>query len=262
MTDPLIKIENLCLSINGKQILRSISIEIFKSEYISIIGPNGAGKSSLLKCLMRIYSKSSGDIFIQGSPIESINQKLLAQHISYVPQSDGRALPFTVREFILMGRYPYLSPFSSIKRQDKQAVQEALELSETTAFADRSLNTLSGGEKQSVFIAAALAQGSNILLLDEPTTFLDPKHEEHILKVLHNVNKNLGKTVVSVTHNINSAALNSDRIIALKNGMVKFDGRAAEIMDNKILQTTFEKPFHFMQHPQTGRRFILPEAAK
>ncbi len=261
MKPPLLKINNLALSLGAKQILHAVSLDIFPAEYISIIGPNGAGKTSLLKCLMRLYAKTSGEIFIQRQPIEKYSQRKLARLISYVPQSDGRTFPFTVREFVLLGRYPYLSPFSSIRAEDRQAVQQALELSATTEFADRRLSTLSGGERQSVFIAAALAQGAEILLLDEPTTFLDPKHEERILTLLHTINKSFGKTIISVTHNINNAVFSSDRIVALKNGKIQFDGPASDVMNNKILETTFDKQFNFARHPMTGSLFILPEVA-
>jgi iron complex transport system ATP-binding protein len=257
---PVIQINNLFLTISNKKILNDVSFDIYEKNYLSIIGPNGAGKTSLLKCLMRIYSVTEGHIFFRNIPIKNISQRNLAKQISYVPQSDGRSLPFTVEEFVMMGRYPHLSPFTSFNAEDKKAVRESLELTNTIQMADRSLTTLSGGERQTVFIAAALAQGSDILLLDEPTTFLDPKHEQAVYQILRRINKELGITIVSVTHDINSAVLQGERIVILKNGSVQFEGEATKIMSKKILASAYDKDFAFLKHPLTGQTIIAPEA--
>lgn len=259
MKKPLIQINNLSLNISNKKILHKVSFNIYEKDYLSIIGPNGAGKTSLLKCLMRIYSFSEGDIFFRGIPIKKFSQRGLAKQISYVPQSDGRALPFSVEEFVMMGRYPHLSPFTSFNAEDKKVVRESLELTNTIQMADRLLTTLSGGERQTVFIAAALAQGADILLLDEPTTFLDPKHEQDIYQILRRVNKELGITIVAVTHDINSAVLQGERIIILKNGTVQFEDDASKIMNKKILASAYDKDFTFLIHPLTGQAIIAPE---
>ena len=142
---------------------------------------------------------------------------------------------------------------------DKAAVYDALTLTNTNHFVERPMNTLSGGEKQTVFIVAALAQGSRILLLDEPTTFLDPKHEADIYKILKRINRELNKTIVSVTHDINSAVLQSDRIAILKNGRIIFCGEAQEVMQNKILEQAYDKSFTFIKNPKTGHDIIAPE---
>ena len=208
---------------------------------------------------MKIYPFSEGEIFFRTIPIKKMNQRNLARQISYVPQSDGRLLPFSVEEFVMMGRYPHLSPFTSFNAEDKKVVKESLELTNTLQMADRLLTTLSGGERQTVFIAAALAQGANILLLDEPTTFLDPKHEQDIYQILSRLNKELGITIVSVTHDINNAVLQGDRIIILKNGTVQFEGEATKVMNKKILASAYDKDFTFQKHPLTGHKIIVPE---
>ncbi len=259
MRKTIIEIEGLSLILANKQILNDISLQIFEGDYLSIIGPNGAGKTSLLKCVMRIYTGYQGTILFMGKPFKKISQKNLAKQISYVPQSNGRIFPFTVEEFVMMARYPHLSPFSSVRQEDKKAVQEALELTKTLQFANRQLNTLSGGEKQKVLIAAALAQGAKTMLLDEPTTFLDPKHEAEIYTILKRLNRELGMTIVSVTHDINNAVLQSEKIIILKAGRVIYMGNAAEIMQNQILDEAYDKLFTFIPHPMTGQRIIAPE---
>ena len=259
MTKTLFEIKDLSFSISKKIILNSISLKIFEGEYLSIIGPNGAGKTTLLKCLMRIYKADQKKILFNGITLDNFNQKDLAKQISYVPQSDGRSFPFTVKEFVMMGRYPHLSPFTSINSKDKEAVQHSLELTKIIHLAERYMDTLSGGERQTVFIAAALAQGSKILLLDEPTTFLDPKHESEIYKILKKINYEYKMTIISVTHDINGAALHSDRIAIIKNGSIGFVGNAQNVMQTNILEQAYDKSFLFINHPETGQLFIAPE---
>ena len=255
----LIEIKNLSFSIANNKILDDVSLEVFTGDYLSIIGPNGAGKTTLLKCLMRIYPQFQGEIRLAARSLAGYSQKELARQISYVPQSDGRYFPFSVEEFVLMGRYPHLSPFTAIQGNDLAAVRDALKLTNTAHLAQRQLSTLSGGEKQTIFIAAAIAQGSEILLLDEPTTFLDPKHQADIGHILKKLNQEREMTIISVTHDINQAALHSNRVVILKNGKLTFSGKAQEIMDNQILQSAYDKSFDFLQHPVTGQRIIAPE---
>jgi iron complex transport system ATP-binding protein len=259
MENTIIEITRFSFSISSKVILKDISLSVKEGEYISIVGPNGAGKTTLLKCLDRIYKGGNGDIRIAGKPLDKYSQKELARKLSYVPQADGRISPFTVYEFVMMGRYPHLSPFSSPGKEDKDAVHDALTITGISEFAERFLRTLSGGERQKVFIAAALAQGAKVLLLDEPTTFLDPKHQADVHRLLERANRERGFTVVSVTHDINSAVLTSRRILALKNGAVAFCGFADKFMNNEILQKIYEKSFLFVKHPQTGKTIVAPE---
>ena len=260
MKQPIIAIRNLTFSIENATILDSISIDIRSGEYLSIIGPNGAGKTTLLRCLMRIYPTPPGAVQVGGVPAERLGQRALAKLISYVPQSEGRRCPFTVEEFVLLGRYPFRSPFSSIRREDRSAVHEALRLTRIEHLAGRRIETLSGGERQTAFIAAAIAQGAGILLLDEPTTFLDPKHAVDIRSIIRRLNSELGRTIVSVTHDINAAALESDRIVILKDGRVIFTGTADEVMDNDVLSRAYGKSFLFVEHPSVGRRIVVPDA--
>ncbi len=255
---PSIHIRNYSFAVNGARILEDVSLEVGAGEFLAIIGPNGAGKTTLIKCLVRINTGGTGEIFLDERALESFRQKELARLLGYVPQSDGRGLPFTVEEFVLMGRYPYLGPLSPPGREDERAAREALELTGTAHLAGRFLDTLSGGERQNVLIAAALSQGSRILLLDEPTTFLDPKHVADIHGILRRVNRERKMTVVMVTHDINGAALLSDRIAVLKSGRVAFTGSPEEVMRNEVLERIYEHPFLFVAHPLTGRRLIIP----
>ncbi len=256
---PIIEIENLSLSFGDKLILDSVSLQILQGDYLSLIGPNGAGKTSLLKCIMRIYAGYRGTIRVQGIPSSKLGQKRLARMISYVPQANGRIFPFTVEEFVMLGRYPYLTPFRSFTAQDRVAAKEALAITGLMPYSNRLMTTLSGGERQIAFIAAALAQGSEIMLLDEPTTFLDPKHEAEIYSILNRLKRQLGMTIVSVTHDINMAALQSEKVVILKQGRIVFTGAADQLMRNEVLAPAFDKQFIFIAHPITGQPMIAPE---
>ncbi len=261
MGSPSIEVRGFSLELGGKRILRDVSLAAEPGDFISVIGPNGAGKTTLLKCLDRMLHGGTGTIAIKGKPLAAYRQRDLAKAISYVPQADGRSLPFTVMEFVLMGRYPHLSPFSSIGEIDRQAARHALDLVGARAFAERGLGTLSGGERQKVFIAAALAQDAEILLLDEPTTFLDPKHQADIRGILRRLNREQGLTILATTHDINSAAMTSERVLALKEGSVAFCGTPHEMMTAGTLERIYGKPFVFVAHPQTGQQVVVPEGA-
>jgi iron complex transport system ATP-binding protein len=257
----VIDVRHFSFCVGQKQILRDVSFSVRRGEFLTIVGPNGAGKTTLLKCIDRILTGGSGKIEVCGRPLESYRQKELAQRLSYVPQADGRVLPFTVEQFVLMGRYPYLSPLSSISRQDRQTAREAMELTGTAALAERTLETLSGGERQQVFIAAALAQGAGVLLLDEPTTFLDYRHQAEVRGLLARANRQSGLTIVAVTHDANIAALESHHIIGLRDGAVVFCGTPAELMQPEVLQTIYGTSLLLVDHPQAPLPMIVPQAS-
>jgi iron complex transport system ATP-binding protein len=259
MQNLLFKINNLSFSISGKPILRELRFDILQGDYLAVIGPNGAGKTTLLKCLMGIYPCESGQIMFNNVPLADIKQKELARKVAYVPQNDGRPLPFTVKEFVMLARYPHLSPFTSYSSDDKSIVYEALENVGINRLQNRRLNTLSGGERQMVLIAAALAQQSQIILFDEPTAFLDPKYEAAIYGIMDKIHRS-GKTIVTVTHDINGAILHSTKLIIIKQGKLVFEGKPQTITSGSILKEVYDKSFSFMKHPQSGKLIIVPGA--
>ena len=257
----IIEVVNYSYCIGKTDILHEVSMHVWEGEFLCIVGPNGAGKTTLLKCLDRINTGGRGEIRISGKPLGAYSQKELAKLLSYVPQADIRLLPFSAGEFVMMGRYPHLSPFSGVKPGDHEIVKKAMELTGTGRFYHRAMGTLSGGERQKVLIAAALTQGARVLLLDEPTTFLDPKHAEEVLGIMATLNREEGITIVSVTHDINSAVLNGDRVVALRDGSVRFAGPPAELMDNSILEGIYDRGFLLAPHPRSGRTIVLPAEA-
>jgi iron complex transport system ATP-binding protein len=260
--DTVIEVHDFSFSFGKKAVLRNVSFSVAAREYLSIVGPNGAGKTTLLKCIDRIQTGGKGQIRVFGRPLSSYSQRALARLVSYVPQADGRVFPYTVEEFVLMGRYPYFGPFSSIRPEDRHAVRDALEKTRTAEFAHRRLDTLSGGERQTVYIAAALAQGAKVLLLDEPTTFLDYRHQAEIRELLVRLNQESGVAIVAVTHDVNRAVLDSDRMVAIREGAVVFCGTPAEIMRRQVLQEIYATSFLLVDHPHAELPVIVPQAPK
>jgi len=176
-----------------------------------------------------------------------------------VPQADGRTAPFTVRELVEMSRYPHLGPLAPARQEDAAAVRQALDDLGAKALADRPLDALSGGERQKAFLAAALAQEAEILLLDEPTAHLDPPHRAEILRTLRRVHTERKLTILFVTHDINEALMAADRVLALRDGALAFDGPASGLTDGGGLKAVFSHDFVVAPHPRTGRAVVFPE---
>lgn len=259
MTEPALEVDRFSISLGGKEILRDVTFSILAGERIAIIGPNGAGKTTLLKSLNRILRGGRGKIRIAGRPLESYRQFDLARRIAYVPQAEARPAPFTVRESVEMARYPHLGPLAPVRAQDLAVVDRALEAAGMGPLSNRSLDTLSGGERQKALLAAALAQESEILLLDEPTAFLDPSQQTEILRVLDNVHRERAVTILTVTHDLNEALAHSQRVIALRDGAVVFDGPSASLTQGDSLRSIYQHEFVIGTHPRTGRPVLFSE---
>lgn len=262
MEPQALAVDNLTYRIDHKTILDRVSFTVEPGAFLSILGPNGAGKTTLIKCVNRILKHTQGDIRINGRPLHEFSQTELAKRIGYVPQGGADNVPFTVFEFVMLGRYPHLSPFTSPTPNDVAAVELSLQLAGVTELGERTCATLSGGEKQRVLIAAALAQDARILLLDEPTTFLDPHHQQDVLALLTRLNRETGITIIAVTHDINAAALTSTDVLALLAGQVAFHGTPEELMTNDTLTRIFNRSFHFVPHPVSGRGIVVPEDSR
>lgn len=211
----IIKVENLSFAYAQSTILKDISFELMQGQFLTIAGPNGAGKTTLLNLLCGLLKPKAGSIEIDTADIESYSVKKLAQKVAVVRQEFVPVFDFTVQQTVAMARMPYLGTFGFESNIDKEVIAEALEMTDTIQFASRPLAQLSGGERQRVFIARALAQNTPILLLDEPTSFLDLKHQVGIYDLLKAAQLERGKTIVSVTHDINLAAQYADVALLL-----------------------------------------------
>jgi iron complex transport system ATP-binding protein len=212
----VIEVKNLSFGYTPQDtLLEDVSFDIKAGTFFSIAGPNGAGKTTLLNLICGLVRAQTGAILIDAAPVQSYSVRSLAQKIAVVRQEFVPVFDFTVAEVVSMARTPYLGTFGFESRVDQEAVDRALEATGTAQFASRPLRSLSGGERQRVFIARALAQNTAILLLDEPTSFLDLKHQVNIYDLLKVAQLEKGKTIVAVTHDINLAAQYSDQILLL-----------------------------------------------
>jgi iron complex transport system ATP-binding protein len=259
MTDAALDVERYSLRIGEREILRDVSFTVARGQWAAIIGPNGAGKTSLLKSLNRLLRGGRGGIRIAGAPLESYRQVDLARRVSYVPQTEGRSAPFTVREMVEMARYPHLGPLAPVRPEDRAAIELALSDTGMAAMAERPMDALSGGERQKALLAAALAQQADILLLDEPTAFLDPSQQSDVLGVLGRIHRDKSVTIISVTHDLNEALTHADRVIALREGAVVFDDTPAGLVRNGALKRIYDHEFVVGTHPKTGKPVIFPE---
>ena len=236
----IIEVENLSFGYRSQgNILKDVIFEVMPGTFLAIAGPNGAGKTTLLNLLCRVLSANAGFIKIDSSPIESYSVKELAQKIAVVRQEFVPVFDFTVAQVVSMARTPYLGPFGFEGQADKECINEALEMTDTAQFSSRPLAELSGGERQRVFIARAIAQNTPILLLDEPTSFLDLKHQVGIYDLLKAMQIEKSKTIVAVTHDINLAAQYSDVALLLGADSSYQYGCAKDVFSTEQIEGVF-----------------------
>ena len=255
----LIDIANLNFAYNGCRVLTGISLHVEQGQRWAIIGRNGSGKSTLIKCIAGLEKTAPDTVKINGRAIEAYSAKERARCIAYVPQVSGRNLPFTVYDYVMMGRFPYQGFMAVPSANDRVVVDSALTLTETLELKDRLVYSLSGGEQQRVFIAGAVAQQSKIVLLDEPTTFLDPYHQQRIIEVLDRICSELGTTILSVTHEITTFNTLYNNVLGLKSGHVLYCGAIDNLTANNcaILQKLFDLPFEKVELT-SGQSAVIP----
>ncbi len=236
----IIEVENLNFGYTPQQaILKHISFEVIQGRFLSIAGPNGAGKTTLLNLLCGLLRPKAGSIKIETAPVESYSVKKLAQKVAVVRQEFVPVFDFTVTEMVSMARIPYLGTFGFESKADRKFVAEALEMTDTGRFASRPLAQLSGGERQRVFIARALAQNTAILLLDEPTSFLDLKHQVGVYDLLKRMQQEYGKTIVAVTHDINLTIQYADEALLLGADSNYHIGKTKDVFSPQQIEKVF-----------------------
>ena len=258
MADPILEVEGLTVRIDGTTILDDVSLTIGTGELLSIIGPNGAGKSTLIRCLDGLVTPDGGLIRVMGRPLGSYTRRELARIVSYVPQTGAPAFQFSVGTFVEMGRYPHLGSWAALGSEDVTAVKAALVMTETDHLVDRSMASLSGGERQRVFVAAALAQGGSVLLLDEPTTYLDYRHQVQIVDLLERLHRDRGMTVLAATHDLNRTVPVSDTVVALREGRVVLSGPAEQVFDCERLAAIYDTEFRLIPSGAGSPPLVVP----
>lgn len=257
---PFLSVEGLSFAVGKTPILRDVSFGVARGERVALVGLNGVGKTTALRCVGRLLERWRGEIRLNGVSVRRFSRRDLAKKIAFVRQISGSFSSFTARQLVELSRLPYLRPLEPLSEPDRAAVDEALARTGAERFAARTLDSLSGGERQKVLIAAAFAQEPELLLLDEPTTFLDYRSQDEISASISAWIRDKGAAVLETTHDLNRAALDADRVVALASGLVAFDGPASEITSPQTLAAVFGVAFPTVPHPKTGVPMIVPDA--
>jgi len=233
-------------------ILREISLKVEQGEFLSLAGPNGSGKTTLLRLLDRIFVPQNGSIFLDGRNITRYTRTEIAKRIAFVPQESGIIYPFTVLEVVLMGRAPHSRGSLFENAHDRGIANTMMKLTDVHHLAHHPVTALSGGERQRAFIARALAQQPEILLLDEPNAHLDIAHQIEVFSIIRKLNREAGLTVVSVSHDLNLAAAYSDRMAMLMGGTLAALGTPQEVLTEQRIREVFRTPVLVDTHPSGG----------
>jgi iron complex transport system ATP-binding protein len=234
-----ISTEKLSISYGNVSVVKELNLSIPKGKITTIIGANGCGKSTILKTIARILKPKSGITYINGKDIESQSSREVAKVMAVLPQSPQAPNGLTVGEVVAYGRFPHQSGFGKLQKEDRNIIDWALEVTGMGEYENRQIETLSGGQRQRVWIAMALAQETEILLLDEPTTYLDLAHQLEVLKLLEELNKKQGRTIVMVIHELNNAARFADYMVGVKAGKIVCDGTPDDVMTKENLKEIF-----------------------
>ena len=224
---------------NQKNIVKDLNLSILEGKITALIGANGSGKSTILKTIARILKPDSGSVVLDGKNIHTMNTKEVSKMLTLLPQNPDSPEGITVDELVAYGRIPHKGGFSPLTKEDREIMDWAEKVTNVHTFKDRPLNRLSGGQRQRVWIAMAVAQSTDILFLDEPTTFLDIAHQMEVLNLLQEINKDSKRTIVMVLHDLNQAAQYADYIVAIKNGVVVKEGIPTEVITPEVCAEVF-----------------------
>lgn len=254
----LIHIENLSLSYDSDtMIVQHLNLRVHAGTITALVGPNGCGKSTLLRGLSRLLKPKHGAVYLDGHNIHTLKARDLARQLGILPQSPTAPEGLTVHELVAQGRYPHQTWFQQWSHDDERIVQEALTTTNLTMFADRPVDTLSGGQRQRAWIAMTLAQQTDVLLLDEPTTYLDLAYQMDVLDLLDDLNAR-GHTIIIVLHDLNQAARYADRIVALRSGQIVAQGTPEQVMTPENILQVFGLKAEVVSDPITGTPMCVP----
>ena len=249
--------ENIGVTIGGKEILQNVSYEFPSGKRTAIIGANGAGKSTLLKVLCLLNEKFSGVVTLDGKNLREVGRKKLSKVMAILPQEKDTPQDTTVRQLVSFGRFPHRKFFGGFSEEDESAIKNALELTKLTEFENRQVASLSGGERQRAWLAMTLAQRPKILLLDEPTTYLDIANQIEVMDIISDVNKKFSTTIIVVLHDINHARLYSDEVLIIKDKKVFAAGNPKKILSAQVLGEVFNVEADIFKN-ESGDEIIFP----
>ena len=254
----ILDISNISLSFRDKLILLNVSLEVSAGEFFVIIGPNGAGKTSLLKVLSGLQKAQKGTVTIKDKNILNYRRRNLSQIMAIVPQHIEVGFPFTVADTVIMGRSPHLGILGMEGENDFHIAEEAMKFTDVSHLTDRKLFQLSGGELQRVIIARAICQQPEIILLDEPTTALDPAHQLKIMDLMEKFRREHGTTIIMVSHDLNLASMYGDRVLLLKSGRVVKTGDPKSVLNKELLEDSYGCRIQVDESPLGGVARVTP----
>lgn len=259
-TVPRLRAAALSAGYGRALVLDDIDLEVAPGEITALVGPNGSGKSTLLRALGRLLGPRGGHVLLDGTDIRTRPTRAVARELGLLPQAPETPEALTVEELVARGRFPHRGALSPMRSDDRRRIEAALEMTATADLRTRRVDELSGGQRQRAWIAMALAQNSATMLLDEPTTHLDLAHRVEVLDLLWRLNRDEGRTIVLVLHDLNEASRYADRIVALADGRVRADGPPASVLTTDVLEDVFGLSCQVLEDPETGTPLVVPSA--
>lgn len=259
--EPVLHAAQVTLAYESRQVAQDLDVTIPAGKITAIIGPNACGKSTLLRALARLLKPSRGQVLLDGKDIRDLAPKQLARQLGLLPQSSVAPFGITVADLVGRGRFPHQRMLQQFSQDDETAVALALEATGTTELADRDVEELSGGQRQRVWIALLLAQDAPLMLLDEPTTYLDIAHQLDVLELCRRLNQEEGRTMVLVLHDLNQAARYADHLVVMRDGAVAAAGNPSEILTEELLARVFNLECRVLPDPVLGTPMVIPIAS-
>ncbi len=258
MTKTRLRGENLTLGYGKKTVARDLHVTIPEGHFTAIIGPNGCGKSTLLRTLSRLMTPLQGSVWLDGEEIQRFKSKEVARRIGLLAQNATTPGDITVQELVARGRYPHQPLFTRWRKEDEEAVTRAMQATGITDLAQQSVDTLSGGQRQRAWIAMVLAQETAIMLLDEPTTWLDISHQIDLLELLSELNRARGYTLAAVLHDLNQACRYATHLIALRDGKIVAEGAPKAIVTPDLIERIYGMRCMIIEDPVAGTPLVVP----
>jgi iron complex transport system ATP-binding protein len=253
--------EGVTVGYGGEPVVRDLTLDLPDGLVTTVVGPNGCGKSTLLRTLARLLKPGGGRVRLDGEAIDAVSTREVSRRLALLPQSPVAPDGLLVRDLVGRGRHPHQRWFRQWSPDDEQVVEAALRMTDTWELRDRALDELSGGQRQRAWIAMTLAQDTDLVLLDEPTTFLDLAHQVEVLDLVTRLNRERGRTVVMVLHDLNLAARYSDLVVVMKQGAVVLQGPPREVFTEALLEDVFGLRADVLDDPRSGLPVVVPLSA-
>jgi iron complex transport system ATP-binding protein len=253
-----LRADSLTLAYGERAVVEGLDLEVFAGTVTAVIGPNGCGKSTLLRALGRLLKPQSGRVLLDGERIDKMATREVAKVLGLLPQAPSAPEGLTVADLVARGRHPHQAWYRQWSADDEEAVAQALEWTGIADLADRPVDELSGGQRQRAWISMALAQGTDLLLLDEPTTFLDLAHQVDVLELIRRLHAEAGRTVVMVLHDLNLAARYADRLVAMRDGRIVAAGESRDVITEELLAEVFGLAARVIEDPVAGTPLVVP----